>query len=151
VVDVTAPVDINLKKPRFPYFILEMTEETGQSFARLPTKEEVIAEVKKGVFNRNPLLTTPHEVMCKECGYRRNIIFLDYIRTGAFELGKTEMVEVAHTAPTLTGLGQTLERMTPIMIRVKCERCGTETSYCPLSLEYLLFTTQRNDSSTFYI
>jgi len=145
------PVDINLKKPRFPYYILEMTEETGQSLARLPTKEEVIAEVEKGVFNRNPLLTTPHEVVCKGCGYRCNIVFLDYIRSGAFELGKTERIEVVHAAPTLTGLGQTLERMTPLIILVKCERCGAETSYSPLSLEYFLFTKQRNDSSTFYM
>ena len=128
-----------------------MTEETGQSLASLPTKEEIIAEAEKGVFNRNPLLTTPHEVACKECGYRRNIIFLDYVRSGAFELGKTETVEVVHAAPTLTGLGRTLEQMTPLIILVKCERCEAEMSFSPLSLEYLLFTTQRNDSSTFYI
>jgi hypothetical protein len=128
-----------------------MTEETGQSFASLPTKEEIIAEAEKGVFNRNPLLTTPHEVVCKECGYRRNIVFLDYVRSGAFELGKTEMVEVVHAAPTLTGLGQTLEQMTPLILLVKCERCEAEVSFSPLSLEYLLFTAQRNDSSTFYI
>jgi DNA-directed RNA polymerase subunit RPC12/RpoP len=151
VVDVTISLDINLKKARFPHCIIEMTEETGQNLARLPTKGEIIAEAKKGMFNSNPLLTTPHEVVCKECGYRRNIVFLDYVRSGAFELGKTEMVEVVHAAPTFTGLGQTLERMTPLIIRVKCERCGAETAYSPLSLEYLLFTTQRNDSSTFYI
>lgn len=128
-----------------------MSEETSQSLASLPTKEEIIAEAEKGVFNRNPLLTTPHEVVCKDCGYRRNIIFLDYVRSGAFELGKTEMVEVVHAAPTFTGLGQTLEQMTPLIIRVTCERCEAEMSFSPLSLEYLLFTTQRNDSATFYI
>jgi hypothetical protein len=151
VVDFTTLADINLKKMRFLHYFLEMTEETSHSLARLPTKEEIIAEAEKGVFNRNPLLTTPHEVVCKECKYRRNIVFLDYVRSGAFELGKTETIEVVHAVPTFTGLGQTLERMTPLIILVKCERCGGETPYSPLNLEYLLFTTQRNDSSTFYI
>ena len=128
-----------------------MTEENDQNPVRLPTKEEIIVEVEKGVFNRNPLLATPHEVVCKGCGNRCIIVFLDYIRMGSFELGKTEMVEVVHASPTLTGLGQTLEQMTPLIILVKCEMCEAETSYSPLSLEYLLFTKQRNDSSTFYI
>ena len=103
------------------------------------------------MFNRNPLLTTPHEVVCKGCGYRCAIVFLDYIRMGSFELGKTEMVEVVQASPTLTGLGQTQEQMTPLILLVKCEMCETETSYSPLSLEYLLFTKQRKDSSTFYV
>lgn len=128
-----------------------MTAETGQSLTRLPPREALIAEAEKGTFNRNPLLTTPHEVGCKECGYRRTVVFLDYVRTGAFDLGKTETVEVVHAAPTLTGLGHTVEQMTPLIIRVPCARCGSETSYSPLSVEYLLFTMQRNDSATFYI
>jgi len=128
-----------------------MTAETNQNHAKLPTKEEIIVEVEKGVFNRNPLLTTPHEVVCKGCGYRCIIVFLDCIRAGAFKLGKTEMVEVIHASPTLTGLGQTLEQVTPLIILVKCERCEAETSFSPLSLEYLLFTKKRKDSSTFYV
>jgi hypothetical protein len=128
-----------------------MTAESGQRLTRLPTKEAVMAEAKRGMFNRNPLLTTPHEVACKECGGRQTVVFLDYVQAGAFELGKTETVDVVHAAPTLTGLEHTVEQMTPLIIQIQCNRCGSETSYSPLSVEYLLFTMQRNDSTTFYI
>ncbi len=128
-----------------------MTAETGSRPLRVPTKEEVQAEARRGVFNRNPLLTTPHEVTCTHCRARRTVVFLDYVRAGAFDLGKTETVDVVHAAPTLTGLEHTVEQMTPLIIHIQCGRCGSETLYSPLTVEYLLFTLHRSVSATFYI
>jgi len=69
--------------------------------------------------------------------------YLDYLKTGRFELGKTETVEADHSASPITGLSRTVERITPIIIRVACKRCGAETAYSPVSLEYLLFTARK--------
>ena len=128
-----------------------MERKTGQSPTHLPTKEEIRAEAERGVYNQNPLLATPHGVVCKTCGHRYSVIFLAYLKSGAFELEQTRMVEVVHAAPTITGLGQTMEQMTPITFKITCESCGAETSYSPLSLEYLVFTTRRSASAGFYI
>jgi len=49
------------------------------------------------------------------------------------------MIEVSYAAPTIFGLSHAMEKRTPIIIKVKCKRCGTEISCSPLSLEYLLF------------
>ncbi|MFQ6074759.1 MAG: hypothetical protein ACE5Z5_01310 [Candidatus Bathyarchaeia archaeon] len=128
-----------------------MRRRSGPRPVRLPSKEEIREEAERGVFDRNPLLATPHEVVCKDCGYRNKAVFLEYLRSGEFELGETEMVEVFHAAPTLTGLGRTLERVTPLIVRVKCDRCGAEISHSPLSLEYLLFTMRSRESFGLYV
>ena len=107
------------------------------------SKEEIIDKAKKGAFNNNPLLATPHALICKTCGYKQKITYLHYLKTGQFELGKTRIVEVVHAAPTISGLRHTMERVTPIIIRIKCKRCGTEISCSPISIEYLLFTTAK--------
>lgn len=106
---------------------------------------------ERGHFDRNPLLATPHEVACGVCGSRFEVVFLDFLKAGGFELGEAEMVEVVYSAPTMTGLGHNLERMTPLIIRVTCDRCGAETSFSPISLEYLLFTTRRRERFGLYV
>jgi len=118
---------------------------------RLPSKKEIREEAERGVFDRNPLLVAPHEVVCNDCRHRNRVVFLEYLRSGRFEVGETEMIEVTYAAPTLTGLGHTLERTTPLVIRIECERCGTITSCSPVSLEYLLFTTTRKEIVEIYI
>lgn len=104
------------------------------------SKGKIVDKARKRVFNGNPLLATPHRLVCKACGCTRRITYLSYLKSGQFELGETRVVEVVYAAPTLTGLGRTMERATPIIIRVKCGKCGTEMSCSPVSLEYLLFT-----------
>jgi hypothetical protein len=128
-----------------------MERKTGQNSTPLPTKEEIRVEAERGTYDRNPLLATRHDVVCPSCGQKCSIVFLDYLKAGAFELGQTKMVEIVHAAPTITGLGQTMEPMTPITFKIHCEQCGAETPYSPLSLEYLMFTTKRNASAGFYI
>jgi len=111
-------------------------------FRRNP-KEEIVNRARKGVFDRNPLLATSHQVVCKACGFMQKITYLDYLKSGRFELGKTQMIEVSYAAPTIFGLSHAVERITPIIMTIKCERCGTEMSFSPVSLEYLLFTTTK--------
>ncbi|KON29037.1 hypothetical protein AC480_03670 [miscellaneous Crenarchaeota group archaeon SMTZ1-55] len=128
-----------------------MERKTGQSTMPLPTKEEIRTQAERGAYDRNPLLATRHEVVCQTCGQKCSIVFLDYLKAGAFELEQTKMVEVVHAAPTITGLEQTMEQMTPITFTIHCKRCGAETPHSPLTLEYLVFTTRRSASAGFYI
>ena len=102
-----------------------------------------INRARNGVFDRNPLLAASHQVVCKACGFTQKITYLEYLKAGRFELGKTRMIEVSYAAPTIFGLSHVVERITPITLTVRCERCGTEISFSPVSLEYLLFTATR--------
>lgn len=106
-------------------------------------KKAIIDMARKGVFNRNPMLAASHELACKACGCTQKITYLDRLKSGRFELGKTRVVEVAVAAPTISGLLSTRERITPIIIRVRCERCEAEISCTPVSVEYLLFTARK--------
>jgi len=106
-------------------------------------KKEIVDKAKKGVFDGNPLLATSHALVCKTCGHKQKITYLSYLKSGQFELGKTKMVEIVHAAPTISGLRHAMERVTPIIIRIKCKRCGTEMSCSPVSIEYLLFTVAK--------
>ena len=103
--------------------------------------------MREAVFDRNSLLVVPHDLVCKECGCSQKITYLHYLKSGRFELGKTEMVEVDRAAPTITGLSRTIERITPIRIRVRCKRCQTEISFSPVSLEYLLFIARKEKAT----
>lgn len=120
-----------------------MERELGPRISRRDFKAEVINKARKGIFNRNPLLVASHKLVCKACGCTQKITYLNHLKSGSFELGKTRAVEVAVAAPTILGLSLRTERITPIIIRVKCERCQTEISCSPISLEYLLFTARK--------
>jgi hypothetical protein len=120
-----------------------MKRKPSPSIPRHDPKEEIIKRARKGVFDYNPLLATPHCVVCEACGFVQKTIYLDHLKSGRFELGKTQMIEVSYAAPTIFGLSRAVERITPIIMAVKCERCGTEISCSPVSLEYLLFTTTK--------
>ena len=120
-----------------------MKRKSGPSFLRRNPKEEIVNRARKGVFDPNPLLAASHQVVCKACGFMQKITYLDYLKSGRFELGKTQMIEVSYAAPTIFGLSHAVERITPIIMTIKCERCGTEMSFSPVSLEYLLFTTTK--------
>ena len=120
-----------------------MKRKPSPSVLRRNPKEEIINRARKRVFDRNPLLATPHQVVCKACGFTQKITYLDYLKSGKFELGETRMIEVSYAAPTIFGLSHAVERITPIIMTVRCERCGTEISCSPVSLEYLLFTATK--------
>jgi len=118
---------------------------------QLPTKEQIREQAAKGFFDRNPLLSAPHEVTCKDCRCRNRVVFLEYLGSGQFEVGETKMLEVTYATPSFTGLGRTIERSTPLVFKIECRRCGTEIPHSPVSLEYLLFTTERRETSEIYI
>ena len=119
-----------------------MKRKPSPIFRRDP-KEEIINRARKGVFDHNPLLATSHPVVCKACGFTQKITYLDYLKSGRFELGEPRMIEVSYAAPTIFGLSHAVERITPIIMTIRCERCGTDISCSPVSLEYLLFTATK--------
>ena len=120
-----------------------MKKKPSSSIFRRDFKEEIVNRARKGVFDRNPLLAVPHQVVCKACGFTQKTIYLDYLKSGKFELGETQMIEVSYAAPTIFGLSHVMEKRTPIILVVICERCGNEISCNPLNLEYLLFTATK--------
>jgi hypothetical protein len=129
-----------------------MKKKTSPSVPQRDHKQETINRARKGGFNRNPLLATPHQVVCKACGFAQKIIYLDYIKSGKFVLGETRLIQVSYAAPTVFGLSHTIEKRTPIIMTVRCKRCGTEVSCSPGSLEYLLFTaTKKQKLKNMYV
>lgn len=128
-----------------------MIRRKSRQPVRLPSREEIRRKAEEGIFDHNALLALPHKVICRDCGYDNNVTFLEYLKSGKFELGETETVEVTYAAPTSTGLGRTIERSTPLVFRIECERCGTATQHTPVSLEYLLFAVTRKGECGIYI
>lgn len=107
------------------------------------SKDTIIDMARKGIFDHNPLLSTSHELACDVCKSTQRITYLECLKSGHFELGKTRHVEVVVAAPTISGLLSTREKITPIIIRVKCKRCKAEILCTPVSLEYLMFTAKK--------
>ena len=120
-----------------------MKKKSSSSVFRRDIKEEVVNMARRGVFDGNPLLAIPHRVVCKACGFAQKITYLDYLKSGKSELGETWMIEASYAAPTVFGLSHAMEKRTPIIMMARCERCGTEISCSPVSLEYLLFTATK--------
>lgn len=115
-------------------------------------KVEIMRKSREGVFDHNPLVTTAHAVECKTCGSLQKITYLEYLKTGRFELGETKTIEVAYAAPTLLGLNYIPESVTPLLIQIECRKCGAKILCCPASLEYLLFTARKQvKSNQFYV
>ena len=129
------------------YAMKRRSERRGLRVSQRDLKAEVVEKVREGVFDRNPLLAVPHVVECEGCGCLLKVVYLGFLRSGRFELGKTETVEVAYAAPTSLGLDYSSESVTPLLIRVRCGRCGGEVLCCPASVEYLLFTAGRRVKS----
>ena len=103
-----------------------MKKKASPTVFRRDPKQETINRARKGVFDRNPLLATPHQVVCKACGFAQKITYLDYLKSEKFELGETRLIKVSYAAPTVFGLSHAMEKRTPIVMMVRCERCGTE-------------------------
>jgi len=112
-------------------------------------RQRVESEARKGTFDSNPLLNTPHQVPCKNCGNRKSLVYLDYLKAGQFKLGETKPIEVLH--PYSLGFTYEMEEATPVIIRANCNRCGSEIEIRPVSLEYLLFIMERRESRLQYV
>jgi len=83
-----------------------------------------------------------------DLSHNLQVRFLDYLMAGNFTFGKSKTIETVYAAPTLTGLNHTYEQFTPIIIKIPCENCGTENTFNPISLEYLLHVLQQTRDFT---
>jgi len=106
-------------------------------------KAKIIGKAREGAFDRNPLLATSHQAICKACGCAHEVVYLRHLKSGRFEIGDTQMVEVVYTYLAIPELEHATEKVTPILIKFKCGKCGTETVYSPVSLEYLMYTAAK--------
>jgi hypothetical protein len=98
-------------------------------------KATIIANARKGLFARNPLLTTVHVLTCPHCHHQQHIVYVESLKTGDFEIGATERIEVLDTSGPM-GLWET-EHVTPLIIPWCCAACGNRVEVRPVSVEYL--------------
>ena len=103
---------------------------------RPPQLKEVIMEnARKGVFDSSPLLSTVHYVICPNCKCRQSVVLLEYLRTGKFEMGKAEQIEVQNMEGTMLFIER--ETFTPIVVGHVCKECGSSNEVKLVSAEYL--------------
>jgi len=107
------------------------------------SKAKIIRKAREGAFDRNPLLATSHQATCKTCGCAHEMVYLHHLKSGSFEIGGTQMVEVVYTHLAVPELEHITEKVTPIIFRFKCDKCRTETACSPISLEYLMYTATK--------
>ena len=113
-------------------------------------KQKIIEAARKGAFNHNPLLSTTHFVTCQKCQFRQPIIYLDYLQSGAFTFGKSEQIEVLSTPGPIAFLE--MEKITPVIISLVCEKCGYLFEVRPTTLEYITVILDKPiTSGTMYV
>lgn len=106
-------------------------------------KTKIMKKAREGAFDYNPLLATLHQASCKACGYPYKMVYLHYLKSGKFEIGETQMVEMTYTYLATPELEHITEKVTPIIIKFECDKCGIETVCSPISLEYLMYTATK--------
>ena len=119
----------------------KLSRNKRSSQQMLETK--IIKKAREGAFDRNPLLATSHQAICKTCGRACEIVYLCHLKSGKFEVGDTQIVEIVYTSLAMPEPEHTTEKVTPIIIKFKCGKCGTETACSPISLEYLMYTATK--------
>lgn len=112
----------------------------------LEIKEMIVDKANKGVFNRNPLLHTFHHFECINCKTGLRIVYLNYLKSGEFELGQTEEIEAINPQGIFNFIEK--ERVTPIVFKPVCRKCGAQIKIQPLNVEYLLVIINRPKSSS---
>ena len=113
--------------------------------------EEIINKAREGSFDRNRIPRLYHRVRCEKCGNLGDK-YIDYLRQGKIEIGPQQDVSVIQTIGYYSYIET--ERVTPIYVEVKCERCGHESKMSDpvLTLEYLLGVTKFKEApSAFYV
>jgi len=104
-------------------------------------KIEIMKKARRGIFDSNPLLAALHHITCKACGHVYEMVYLRHLKSGKFEIGETQMVEMIYTQFTIPE--HATEKVTPIIFKFKCDKCRTETICSPISLEYLMYTAKK--------
>jgi hypothetical protein len=108
-------------------------------------KKIIKDEASKGVFDHIPLLSATHSVTCPKCKRRQQLVYLDYLKSGDFELGKAEQIEVL-TPQGPVGIIE-MEKFTPIAIKLGCVECHGQIEVRPISAEYLIFLIDKPTTS----
>jgi len=101
----------------------------------LQLKELIINKAREGVFDHNPLLSTSHLITCQKCKHQRSIVYLNYLKTGEFEIGTTTQIDVLSTQGIFSFLEK--ELFTPLVIGLTCDQCSSSIEIKPVSAEYL--------------
>jgi uncharacterized protein YlaI len=108
--------------------------------------KEIIGErARKGVLDHNPLLSTAHFVTCQQCKHRQSIVYLNYLKSGEFDLGKAQQIEVLDSSGPIGFLE--MEKATPTVISLICEACGSRIEVRPFTAEYLQVIIDRPQAS----
>ena len=108
-------------------------------------KEFIMVTARKGTFNKNPLLSTTHTITCQQCQHSQSIVYLDSLKSGAFEVGKAEEIEVLDSSKPIES--PEMEKVTPISINLVCKKCGYCMEVRPVSVEYLQVVITRPPAS----
>ena len=123
---------------------------TGGEVSLAQLKEMIMEKAQEGAFNLNPLLCTTHFITCQKCKHRQDMVFLEYLKSGEFEFGKPEQIEVVATHEPIGFLE--VETVTPIIMSVVCNVCGCRIEVRPVSAEYLSLVIRKPKTSvTMYV
>jgi len=111
--------------------------------------EEISAEAKKGSFDSGPRLQ--NWVVCEKCSCRMKR-YIDYLRSGEFEIGQLQRVLVSYPGHYHLYAYET-ETLTPIFIMAKCQKCGFEKKITDpaLTVEYLQSITKRKETVGLFV
>ena len=115
----------------------------GQSQSQV--KEIIMDKARQGEFDHNPLLGTLHTVTCPHCQQTRDIIYLDYLKRGAFEVGETEYIETLDTSGPFGIMER--QQVSPIIINLQCMACDSPIEVRPVNVEYLSILLSRSRPS----
>jgi non-ribosomal peptide synthetase component E (peptide arylation enzyme) len=101
----------------------------------LSLKKNIVEATQKGTFRHNPLLSTIHNVTCSNCRFSHQIVYLNYLKTGKFNISKPEHITVLSSFGIID-LSET-QKVTPIVIHLICEKINNQIVLQPVTVEYL--------------
>ena len=122
------------------------TSRQGNEERSSQLKETIIDKAQKGVFNHNPMLSTTHFVTCQKCKHKQSVVYLDCLKSGKFELGKSKQIEVLSLQGAISFLE--MEKVTPIIVSLICKECNCRIEARPVSAEYLKVIINKPKTST---
>jgi hypothetical protein len=109
-------------------------------------KEQIVEKAKRGEFNGSPLLTTPHRASCENCGQTTDIVYLDYLKSGKFNIADPQAIETE--SPLGAFMASEQERVTQVIVQAVCGRCECPIEDRPFTVEYLNHLASRTGPST---
>ena len=120
-------------------------EKMGNGDELAQVKGMIVEHARKGAFDSSPLIRTAHPVPCPSCKGTQSVVLLEYLKTGDFEIGKAEQVDVFITEGIINFLEH--ETHTPIVVRPVCKGCGSPLEVKLVNVEYLQVIIDRPTSS----